>query len=66
MFEMFLIGLYASLHIVFAIKAATSSKLLKKEKRAKWIALSLAFGFVGHFIYYSLQLDDEYVALRTK
>jgi hypothetical protein len=66
MFEMFMIGLYASLHIVFAVKAATSSKLLKKEKRGKWIALSLAFGFVGHFVYYSLQLDDEYVALRSE
>nr|WP_136249968.1 hypothetical protein [Ningiella ruwaisensis] len=65
MFEYFMLFLFASMHITFAIKAATSRVLINKNKRAKWVVLSLVFGFVGHFIYYSLQLDDEYQALRS-
>lgn|GEM_PF-6883697 len=64
MFETYIVVLFLAIHVLFAIKAATSTKLLNSEKRGKWIALSLAFGFVGHFIYYSLQLDDEYKALQ--
>ncbi|MEM0911262.1 MAG: hypothetical protein AAGJ37_09830 [Pseudomonadota bacterium] len=64
MFEMYIVGLFAAIHVLFAIKAATSTKLLNPQKRSKWIMLSLAFGFVGHFIYYSLQLDDEYQAMQ--
>ena len=64
MFELYILGLFVILHVLFAIKAATSSKLLNPKKRGKWIGLSLAFGFVGHFIYYSLQLDDEYQTLK--
>ncbi|MFC3120536.1 hypothetical protein [Agaribacter flavus] len=65
MFEMFIAIMFAGLHAIFAIKAAFSSVLINSAKRSKWVALSLLGGFVGHFIYYSLQLDDEYKSLRS-
>ncbi|GLR69675.1 hypothetical protein [Agaribacter marinus] len=65
MFEIFILVMFAVIHTIFAIKAAVSSVLVNNAKRGKWIALSLLGGFVGHFIYYSLQLDDEYKRLRS-
>ncbi|MGQ8364027.1 hypothetical protein [Glaciecola sp. 1036] len=65
MFEMYILGLFASIHSLFAVKASTSGVLINKSKRGKWIALSLVFGFVGHFIYYALQHDSEYKSLRS-
>ena len=59
MFEEFIITLFALIHIVLATKAAMSSMQLDNQQRIKWIVLSLTLGFVGHYIFYSAQLDDN-------